>query len=229
MDEGSARRTAGIAGIAFGLLLLVAFAVPGAPPAPDDPLKDITSFFADKHDTLRLTLVLLSLAVASFLVFFGVVVTLIRSREGAFAPYASLTALAGVATIIAITVALSAFVAAAYRAGPDGNDQAVRALFDFSNALGTVINATGALAIAAASLAVRRFRLLPGWAATTGLIAAGLTAIGELGLLGDKGALAPGGIVAGLVPTAGALLWTVSWGVALLRSDAAANLPQQSV
>lgn len=229
MDEGSARRTAGMAGIATGMLLVIAFVVPGAPPAPDDPLGDITSFFADKHNALRLSLVLISLAGAGFLVFLGVMVALIRSREGAFAPYATVAALTGAATIIAVTVTLSAFIGAAYRAGPDGNEQAVRALFDFSNALGTVVNATGAVAMTAASLAVRRFRLLPGWAATTGFVAAGLTAIGELGLLGDKGAFAPGGIVAGLAPTAGALLWTVSWGAALLRSDAAANLPQQSV
>jgi hypothetical protein len=219
MDEGSARRTAGIAGIATGLLLLVAFVVPGAPPAPDDPLRDITSFFADKHNTLRVSMVLISLAAASFLVFLGVVVAMIRSREGVFAPYASVAALTGAATIIAVTVTLSAFIGAAYRAGPDGNDQAVRALFDFSNELGTVVNATGAVAMATASLAVRRFRVLPGWAATTGLVAAALTAIGELGLLADKGAFAPGGVVAGLAPTLGALVWTVSWGLALLRSE----------
>jgi hypothetical protein len=219
MDEGSARRTAGFAGIATGLLLLVAFVVPGAPPAPDDPLRDITSFFADKHNTLRVSMVLISLAAASFLVFLGVVVALIRSREGVFAPYASVAALTGAATIIAVTVTLSAFIGAAYRAGPDGNDQAVRALFDFSNELGTVVNATGAVAMATASLAVRRFRVLPGWAATTGLVAAALTAIGELGLLADKGAFAPGGVVAGLAPTLGALVWTVSWGLALLRSE----------
>jgi hypothetical protein len=219
MDESSARRTAGIAAIGFALLLVASFLLLGSPPAPDDPLPDVTSFLADKHDSLRISLLLVSLATASYLVFFGIVVALIRSREGAFAPYASVAALTGVATIVAITVTVTAFFGAGYRAGPDGNDQAVRALFDLSNELGTVANAVGAVSIGAAATAVRRFRLLPGWAATVGLVAAALTAIGLLGLLGDTGAFAPGGIVGGVIPALSAAVWALSWGIALIVSS----------
>jgi hypothetical protein len=219
MDERAARRLGGFAGITFVVLLLVPFLMLGAPPAPDDPLPDITKFLVDKHDTLRISLLLVSLGLTAFLVFLGVVVALIRSREGVFSPYSSITALTGVVTIVGILVSLSAFYAAGYRAGPDGVQPAVRALFDFSNHLGTAVNAVGAVGIAAPALAVRRLGVLPRWAATVGLAAAALTLFGVLGMLGDKGAFAPGGIVGGLLPVVAVFVWVLSWAIALLRSD----------
>lgn len=219
MDNRTALRVGAIAGIGSPILFVLANLLLGAPPLGDDALPKVTAYFADKHDTIRFSLFLAALALAGFLVFLGVVVALVRSREGAFAPHASIGALLGVATITGVMVSLSAFGAAAFRAAPDGNTQAVRALFDFSNQIGTVINATGAVSILVLTLAVRRYALLPGWAVIIGFVAAALQIIGVFGLLCDSGAFVPGGIIAGLLPAVGAMVWQLSWGIGLLRTS----------
>lgn len=218
MDNRTALRTGGIAAIVSAVCFLLANALLGSPPLGDDSLPKITAFLADKHDTFRASLFLAALALAGFLVFLGVIVALVRSREGAFSPHASIGALTGVATITGVMVSLSAVGAAAFRAGPAGNTQAVRALFDVSNELGTVVNATGAVSILVLTLGVRRYALLPSWAVIIGFVAAGLTLIGLFGVLSDSGAFVPGGVLAGLLPALAAMVWQLSWGIGLLRA-----------
>ena len=210
------RRLAGIAGLAFIVIVVVTFILPGAPPAIDDPDSRILDFFADKRSRILWTGWLSFLAILPAVFFFGAFVTTLRQSEGdqpirATATLIAFTIVGAFAVLIAALFAVGAF-----EAGHGLDDKTARLYYDL---LAVSTNGQfiplGAFGLFSGWCIVAK-GAFPAWCGWLGILA-GVLAVLDSAFLASDGAFAlasPLGVIPGF---AGFLLYTLALSVLMLR------------
>ena len=154
-----------LTGLAFVVLVIIAFAIGGEPPDPtDDSIEEVIEFYVDNKDSVFAGSIIAGFA-GAFLVFFGGYLRkVLRAAEGEGHMLSSVV-LAG-ATILAIGIAIDATINIALSEGADADQVAPEAIQALS-LLWTndfVPLAMGNLVfILAAGISIVRHGALPAW------------------------------------------------------------------
>ena len=207
-------RWARAAGIAFVVLIVVAFAVFGEQPKLDASADEVASFYDDDGGRVLTAVPIFALALVAFVWFVGAIANALReSGHGRIAANTLVLAAVYVAVqfiVGAITAALSVSVAAAGDAGT------VRALNAISWSLDTLNSFVVAAFIAAVTVGLRRAALVPAWHGWLGLAAAVIVVLRGTNWATD-GFWSPSGEYSWIVIAAG-LVWTLTTSVLLFRA-----------
>lgn len=193
MRHRSAARVDAATGALGAVVFVVAFALPGKPPSPDEPTATIAAYLGDERSAILAGDVLIAAAAALFLWFLGVLRGHLASAgEDRLAGAAVLGGAVGTAIIAAGAAAQAGLVIN----GAEATDELVRFGFDVYNALITIAGAPLAVAAGAAALSGARGGSLPAWLVRTGVVVAGLQLLTLPGLVLEGGFFAAGGPMA---------------------------------
>jgi len=185
MTETQWERLSALTGLAFAILMAIAFAIQGVLPEADDSRSDIARFFADSHEDVMTGVVIRVAAGIFFLWFVGTLRSALARAEGGTTRLSAVAYGAGILMLASGIGAMASLSAIAYNA-ERGVDPALASSF---MAMTYIFFAGGAMAMAwllfATSLVVVRTRVFPKWVAATG------AAIGLLAVI--FAVIAPGG------------------------------------
>jgi len=211
------KRTAGCFGIGFVVFQVVGFVVGGSPPGAEDPASEITKYFADGGNALKVGGVLTALASIFALPFIaGFVLPFFKSDREHGEGYGWVVFGGFLLTGAAAMVGLSASFALALRGGAELDAATTRAVWDLSNiAYGSTILFTVAWA-GGAAMAIMKRGLMSRWFG----IFSGLVALS--GFLGIFGLVSAGLGMVSLIGYALLLLWVLVAGVVMLRKQTTA-------
>jgi hypothetical protein len=212
LTRSAATRIDAGTGAFAAILFLVAFAIPGKPPSPDEPAARIAEYLGDNRSPILTGDVLIAFAAAAFAWFLGNLRGyLAAAGEERLSTAAALGGMIGTAIIAAGAALQAGLVLNSAQA----NAELVRFGFDSYNALITIAGGGLAVAAAAAALSGARTAALPAWAVRTGLVTATLQLVTLPGLVAERGFFAAGGPMALL-----AFLAIAAWfiGVSLLMA-----------
>ncbi len=209
-------RAGAASGIAFVALLLASFLViPDAPPALNDPIADIRSFYVDHSSAFQASTYLTGLAGFFFLCFLG---SLAAALDGA-APGRSVRLVvvpAGAIVLALAFVNIAVVDALATRVAAESDQAVIRALYDVQAFTITMAAFPIAAFVGAVSVASGRVRLLPPLVDRLGLVLAVGWMINGFGVFVESGAFSPTGAV-GFVVVLLWLAWIVAVSASLLR------------
>ena len=174
-----------LTGVAFIVLVIIAFSIGGEPPDADEPVREIVSHYVDDKDSIFVGAIIGGFAGAMLIFFAGVLRRALRAAEGE-SGVLSLVAYTGL-VIIAIGIAIDGTITIALAEAAEDIDpvgvQALQALWDndfLPFAMGNLVFLT------ATGLSIIRHGALPkwlGWAALV-LAVAALTPAGFIAFLG---------------------------------------------
>ena len=231
------RRVAAVAGLVsaglFLLTIIITFAA-GAPPALDDPAKDVASYYEDNQSLLQINGAIALVGTALIALWFVPIYRWIRDRgwvardraaTGATAPAAGDDAGTWATIALAAFIATGAVVAVQGAIGVGlaqsiedtrGSDEVVTALFDAFNGLGAAIGPLFALYLFALALSSRGTGYLPNWTIPVLYLASALSLITVLAPQTESDALG----IAGLAAFALFIVVIAASSLTLMRPDA---------
>lgn len=211
MYDVHVERSAGYAGIAFVVLVLLGSFLPGVPPPPDAAPATVGAYL-DAHRTMWQVAGWLVFPQLAFFLWFVVqlraylrLAPQIDDGLGTYLLVGGIVA-AGFAALIGVSQVVLGF-----RAATDLGLPAIRVLYDIFNAAGALILGPAAIMMVAASNSGRRHASLPSGLVLLGYIAAIGAIVGTLSVFFQSGFLAMGGIgsvIVGLLPFALWILWS---------------------
>jgi len=209
-------RLGGAAGIGVVALLLASFLViPDAPPALDDPIADVRSFFVDNSSNVQVSAYLTGLAGFVFLGFLGSLGSALRDlgRGG----FAALVVFPAAALALAMAFVNAAMLdALATRVAAEADQAVIRALYDVQAFVITM----GAFALAAftgsVTAAAWRAGLFPHLVNVLGIVLVPAWLVNGLGVFIESGAFSPTGAV-GFAIVIVWLAWVLAVSASLLR------------
>lgn len=218
MYDVHVERSAGYAGIAFVVLVLLGAFLPGVPPPPDTPAPAVAAYL-DAHRTLWQFAGWLVFPQLAFFLWFVVqlraYLRLAPQIDDGLGTYLLVGGIAAAA--FASMIGVSQLVLG-FRVSADFGLPVIRALYDTFNAAGALILGPAAIMMVAASNSGRRHASLPRGLVVFGYVGAIGATIGTLSVFFQSGFLAMGGIgsvIVGLLPFA---LWVVWSSVVLIRA-----------
>jgi hypothetical protein len=210
-------RSAGYAGIAFIILVIVAALLPGTPPAPDAPAGDVAAFL-EVHRSMWLLSGWLGLPATAFFLWFIVqlraYLRLVPQLDDGLPTYL----LTGGVTAAALALLLSLVqIVMGFRPPSEFGQPAIRVLYDIFNSAGAVISLPTSIVTFAASQSGRRHNSFPGGLVVLGYIATIGALISTLSVFVPNGFFVMGGLgtlILGLLPFT---IWVVWASVVLIR------------
>jgi hypothetical protein len=208
MSEDSGQRIGAYGGIGFVVCAVVAAFIPGQPPAFDDSVSKIQSYFADRHTALNLSNLLTAVALILVFAFLGALRVRIARAEGEGGYLAQVFYGAGMVTIAVVMVGAFLTVAMTQRIAGLQDDGVVRAGFEITYLLAFGGAAfTSAVMLAAASTVILRTGMLAGWIGWLGMLGAAVNLVGGGAIMiQDTSGLTFLGLIGFLLFA----LWTVS-------------------
>jgi hypothetical protein len=212
------RRADAATGIVAAILMVVGFALPGAPPKADDVPAEMTAFLTDHRGAILAGNFIAGIGVVAFLWFLGSLRSYLRAAEGGEGRLSAASFGGGVAATAVLIASLATLSAAAFEVGGLGDDTVNRALFDLAMFLGIAAGFGFAVVLGAASCSAARSGALPPWLYWLGSVAAGAQLLSTIGLFVDSGFFAEGGwfvVIAFLI----AVVWLLSVSVLMMRRD----------
>ena len=218
MYDVHVERSAGYAGIAFIITVILAAFLPGAPPPPDASATVVGAFLDGHHFTWMLSGWLVFPEAAFFLWFIVQLRAYLRLApqiDDGLGTYFMLGGILGVtlATLLGIIQLVLGFRPSAELGLP-----AVRVLYDAFNAAGAMILGPTAVMMVAASQSGRRHKSLPSGLVVLGYIGAVGCIVATLTVFYPTGFFAMGGLatlIFGLLPFT---LWVLWSSVVLIRA-----------
>jgi hypothetical protein len=209
-------------GIAFVAFLLASFLViPEAPPALDDPIADIRSFFVDHSSAFQASAYLTGLAGLFFLFFLGSLGTALdRATPGG--PERRVVIPAGAIVLALAFVNVAILDSLATRVAAEADQAVIRALYDVQAFVITMAAFAIAAFVGAVSVASMRARLLPPLVDRLGLVLAVGWLISGFGVFVESGTFSPTGAV-GFIVLVLWLAWIVAVSASLLRRAGAVS------
>lgn len=218
MYDVRVERSAGYAGIAFIITVIVAGLLPGFPPPPDATIGSVDAFLVDHHATWLVAgwlVVPESVFFLWFVVQLRAYLRLVPQIDDGLPTYLLIGGIFGgiVAVLAGMDQILLGFRPPAYIGDP-----AVQVLYDAFNCLGTLIFIPTMIMTFAASQSGRRHGSLPSGLVVTGYVATAGAALSTLTVFWKTGVFAMGGIatiVLGLLPFS---VWIVWASLVLIRA-----------
>lgn len=210
MTDSQWQRLSALTGIAFAILMVVAFSVQGILPQADAPQDEVVDYFATFHNDVMGGVVMRIAAGVFFLWFIGTLRSVLAAAEGGTARLANVAFGSGILMLAAGMGAMATLASIAYNAerGVDpafaSSMMAMTHIFFVGGAMGM-----GWLLFATA-LVVVRTGVFSRWVASTGTII-GLIAI-VLGLVAPAG-------TSGVSAYPLFLLWIVALSILMMRED----------
>lgn len=210
MTDAQWQRLSALTGIAFAILMVVAFSVQGTLPQADDSRADVVRYFSTFHNDVMGGVVIRVAAGIFFLWFVGTLRSVLAGAEGGTARLASVAFGAGILMLAAGMGAMASLASIAYNAerGVDpafaSSMMAMTHIFFVGGAMGM------AWLLFATALVVVRTRVFSRWVASTGTVI-GLIAIG-------LGIVAPGG-TSGFSAYPLFIVWVVALSILMMRED----------
>lgn len=206
------------AGALAGLVGVVCYTVgallPGRAPRPDATTSQVVAFFVDQREGLLVGFALQLIALVFLLWFVGQLRTLVGSAGGTGGPAATAMTAAWVMLMTIVAVAMLPAIAIIWRGAAATSPDLVRLAYDMET-LGTyTLAATAALvSVAAPSLVIWRYRLLPRWLALLGALEVAAN-VAELAGVSSRHGLFAGGSLEG-VGQIGWVLWVAAASVCM--------------
>jgi hypothetical protein len=208
MDEAKFARYGLLAGIVFVVLVIVTSLIGGSPPMPADSDQEITRYFHDNKDALRIGAYLGGLAGLVFLWFLGSLFGRLRAAEGGAGRKAGVALTGGV---VLVGLALVANSLTAYAAL---HNEAASGFFRLSAIVFGFAGFAGAVFTSGVALVLWMHDVVPKWMGYAGeAIAVGfLLSAGAVGTENDTVA------IIGLVVLVAWAIWLVALSLMLYRT-----------
>ena len=216
----SFNRLAALAGFIVIVLLVLNAALLGDQPTLDDSIEDVVQYIGEDQALHRLAAVLGLLDLPFYIVFIAAIVAKLRDGDREHGEAWAIAALAGAVFIgVTATIGESLNLILFLRGGEGLDDSTVRAIYDGSavayGSIGiAVAGVTGSVAIAA----IRR-EFWPRW---YGWLSALVAVIGVISV-GGVAWTSTAGLLLGIAPFVGLLVWTLASSILLYRDEHDAN------
>jgi hypothetical protein len=201
MDEEKFARYGLLAGVAFVVLVVVASLIGGSPPMTSDSDKEITEYFTDNQDALRIGSYLGGLAGVLFLWFLGSLFGRLRRAEGGSGR------LSGVALTGGVVIVAGAFIANALGAYSALHIESAPGFFRLSAIVFGFVSFAAAVFTSGVAIVLWSQNVLPKWVGYAGEVIA-------LGWLVAAGAVTTENDTVAIIGVIVLLAWAV-WLVAL--------------
>lgn len=207
--DARGRRLDAATGILAAILFLVAFAIPGKPPSPADPVDKTVTYLLDHRGAILTSDILIGVASAVFLWWLGSLRSYLRSGEGGEGRLSAAAFLGGGVGAAVILAGAAVQSGLALHVGQLTDGGIVRFGFDTYNALFTIAGAGLATFVAGASCSAARSGALPPPAYWAGSVVAGLQIASCAALYAKSGFFAAGGALAliAFVTIAAWIIW----------------------
>jgi hypothetical protein len=211
-------------GIAFVVFLLASFVViPDAPPALDDPVAEIKSFYVDNSSGFQASAYLTGLAAFFFLWFLGTLGTALGRAEPERA--ARLVIFPAGALVLALALVNGAVSAAlATRVAAEADQAVIRALYDVQAIAIAFASFPIAAFVGATSIVSHRARLFPPLVTWLGLVLVPAWLVSGCGVFVESGTFSPTGAF-GFVVLLVWIAWVLAVSASLLRRAGRTALP----
>ena len=203
------------AGIGFVIFAVAAFVVGGETPSVGDPVQDVVSYYDGDRGKVLVSSALFAIALGFWLWFAGTLVNNFRERGEGRVAGTVIGAVAVFASVQFVTTGLNAVLA--YSVAGSGDPGVSKALFDLTWALDALAAVPSALFFFAASVGLRRTRMVPAWLAWAALGVAALFCLRLTNWASDGFWSLTGGYLFILIPLT--LLWILITSIVLVRSS----------
>ena len=214
-------------GIAFVVLLLASFfVIPDKPPALDDPISEIRSFYVDNSSAFQASVYLTGLAGFFFIWFLGTLGAALGRAE----PERSTSLIvlpAGAVTLVLALVNAAIVDALATRVAAEADQAVIRALYDVQAFAITFTAFPIAALVAATSVVSYRTGVLPPLVTWLGLALVPAWLVSGFGVFVESGTFSPTGAV-GFVVLLVWVAWILAVSASLLRRVGAPALPDRA-
>ena len=210
MTDSQWQRLSALTGIAFAILMVVAFSVQGILPQADAPQQEVVDYFSTFHNDVMGGVVMRVAAGLFFLWFIGTLRSVLAAAEGGTARLANVAFGAGILMLAAGMGAMATLASIAYNAerGVDpafaSSMMAMTHIFFVGGAMGM------AWLLLATALVVVRTRVFSRWVASSATIIAVIAIV--LGLVAPAG-------TSGVSAYPLFLLWIVALSILMMRED----------
>jgi hypothetical protein len=229
MDRAARWERVGAAtGIAFVVFMLASFLViPDGPPALDDPIGKIKSFYVDNSSEWQASAYLTGIAAFFFLWFTGSLQAALQRAEERTEGGVRVARIVGPAA--AVTLALVLFSTAisdalATRVAAEADQAVIRALYDVQAFVVSFATFTLAAFTAATAVVSYRARLFPPLVTWLGLALVPAWLINGFAMFTESGAFSPTGAV-GFVVLLVWVAWVIAVSASLMRRAGVAAVP----
>jgi hypothetical protein len=193
-------------GIAFVILVIVAFLVQPEPPASDASAAEVLSYISDHHSALHAIQLIFGAAMFFFIWFIGTLRSLLAGAEGEGGRLATTAYGAGLVAAAALIVSLALSATAALHPATNGAD--VTHAFTDAAAMVLAVSAPAATVFFVANgLSLMRSGYLPAWLGWLAFATALFNAFGLGNVFTDHGAFAADGVLGFLIGFLLFLLW----------------------
>ena len=220
MFDTNTKRFAGMAGITFVVLYLVAFIafIPSGLPNSGDPASKVLAYAHVHRSALLTSAFLQSLAVIPWIAFVSGIVVMMRRSEGETGMWSMMAAIGGAIAAAMAMVACALGAMLVYRAAA-GDAGLARTLLDGNAIMFAMGGLPVAVFIYAASQGLVRAGAVARWTAPLGMLVALIEIVGAATYARGDGFFSPQGTYSYIAAFALAL-WTIAAGVELMREHA---------
>lgn len=211
-----------LTGVISMVLLAVGFLIVlPKPPAPDASATTVGAYYVHHTDTIRISVMIVSVAVLFYVWFLGSLAAALRSAAGS--PRLPTVAFGGgIVGAVFLVIALTVTATAAYR--PETNPELIRAFNDVGAMAGGTATGGFVALLVATGLVILRSRALPAWLGWLS-VAGGVGNLGTFGLFFAKtGAFAPDGALGLYLPVAGFVIPIAALSIVLTQRAAQDSL-----
>jgi hypothetical protein len=203
-------------GIAFVILVIIAFLVQPKPPDSDASAAEVLSYVSDHHGALHAIQLVIGAAMFFFVWFIGTLRNLLGRAEGDGGRLATTAYGGGVIAAAALFVSFGLSATAALHPATNGAD-VTRALTDAAAMVLAVSAPAVAVFFVANGLSLMRSGYLPAWLGWLAFATAIFNAMGLGSVFTDHGAFAADGVLGFLIGFLLFLLWVLLTSMLLVR------------
>jgi hypothetical protein len=202
-------------GIAFVVLLVVAFATQPSAPDLDAPANEVARYYTGERDGIQVTVALISVALGLYVWFLGTLRRRLRSAEGSSGALADVAFGSGLVTVAGFAVLGMVTAVAAFRPEETGAEL-TRALNDAGLIGLGVIAPTFAAFFLSTAIVVLRTVVLPAWLGWLALLGAASGVLGLGNIFEDSGTFSADGFLGFTLGFIVWLAWVLAASVAML-------------
>jgi hypothetical protein len=214
----SFRRMAGVAGLAFVVVFVVAQAVAGSLPQPKETGDRVISYLGEHATSLQITAALTAVGVFLSVVFLVGLWDAARDGEGRPEPWSVVGLVGGAVTATLNAVQGAVFGGIALGIHATASPDLAITVYRIGFTIGGATSVFAALFLTGFTLASWKTGFLPGWVRWLGALAAVLQAIASLAIASARTEF----FVTTLAAFAASLLWVVAVSIRMLRQPAPA-------